>query len=46
MGGPAAERAIPILWKAAAEQLRLEASIMRHANIDKITHALVSGDQG
>ena len=46
MGVPAAEFAIPIGWKAAAEQGRLEASILRHANVDKITHALASGDHG
>ena len=46
MGVPAAEFAIPIGWKAAAEQGRLEESILRHANVDKITHALVSDDHG
>lgn len=34
MGVPAAERVIPIVWKAAAEHGRLEASTLRHANVD------------
>lgn len=46
MGMPAAERAIPIVWKAAAEQGRLEAGTLRQENVDKIMHALVSSDQG